>query len=100
MVYTIERDRVSRNNNRAKKKKIEGTLTIGEWFQILHLYKFKCAICKKAPVETMEHLTPLRYGGGTTRYNCVPACQECNSQRDVVYLQTEQHQRRLRETMD
>ena len=98
MVYTLEQGRVQRNLNRAKKKSNPATLTVLEWFRILHLYKFSCAFCK-GRYDTMEHLVRLCRGGGTTAGNCVPACSECNSKRGVVYQQTEQMQRRLAENL-
>ena len=40
-----------------------------------------CTYCGKrvSPKElTMDHKTPIVRGGRSTRGNCVPACQECN----------------------
>jgi len=46
-----------------------------------------CYYCKQEfhPSElTMDHLVPIVRGGKTTKNNCVPCCQECNSQKKYL----------------
>ena len=100
--------RVIRNQNeRARKNGKPHTLTIDEWLAILDCFDGKCAYCKTAPWEVLDHLIPIKGrklkneqhiymsgvsnglrspayelgDGGTTKSNCIPACRACNSQK-------------------
>lgn len=45
----------------------------------------KCHYCgERFPPHalTMDHLTPLVRGGKTSHSNCVPACRECNRNKE------------------
>jgi len=76
-----EHYRVQRNMERAEKAGVPATLTFNQWVAILYRYKWKCARCRGA-YDTMEHLTRLKDGGGTTATNCVPMCAKCNCERN------------------
>lgn len=75
-----EADRLKRNLERAERKGLPATLTLAQWLQILARYKWACAFCR-GPYESIEHMTRLADGGGTTADNCCPCCLSCNQQR-------------------
>ena len=39
----------------------------------------RCAFSADHSYEVLEHFIPVNYGGGTTMFNCIPACQSCNA---------------------
>lgn len=79
-----EDGRIRKHTTRARKRGLEATLTVEEWLGILERHGWGCAFCG-GPFESIEHVVPLHYGGGTTAGNCVPACLECNELRDWVF---------------
>lgn len=89
--------KVARNVDRAKGRKVPATLTDLEWLQILYVFNFKCAFpgCD-GKAETMEHLVPLRKGGGTDRLNVVPACAKCNNENDKALQRIERAKKMLK----
>ena len=80
-VLRREMRRVLTHRKRAAKKGLPATLSFREWLVILEFYGWSCAFCK-GPFESIEHVVPLRDGGGTTAVNCVPACLGCNAGRE------------------
>lgn len=73
-----EADRVRHHLHMARKYGLSATLTLEEWLATLAHFHWKCAYCQHAPYTVLEHFEPVIVGGGTTRYNCVPVCNECN----------------------
>lgn len=73
-----ETGRVHHHLHMARKYGLSATLTLEEWLATLAHFHWKCAYCQHAPYTVLEHFEPVIAGGGTTRYNCVPACDECN----------------------
>jgi 5-methylcytosine-specific restriction endonuclease McrA len=73
-----EADRVHHHLHMARKYGLSATLTLEEWLATLAHFHWKCAYCQHAPYTVLEHFEPVIAGGGTTRYNCVPACDVCN----------------------
>ncbi len=73
-----ESRRVEYHNNRAARVGLSATLTIQQWIQTLDYFKWRCALCPDGSYEVLEHFTPIIHGGGTTDYNCIPACAQCN----------------------
>lgn len=67
------------HNKRAEIVALPATLTLEQWQQTLRDFNNKCAYCPTGEYEVLEHFIPLIFGGGTTEYNCVPACSSCNS---------------------
>jgi hypothetical protein len=55
-------------------------LTLVEWARTIGYFEDRCAYCG-GDWDIVEHVTPLRRGGGTTFVNCLPACQSCNLQK-------------------
>lgn len=75
-----EAKRVNKHNNRAKKRGQPHTLILSEWLMLLMLHEWACRFCGATTCGvTMEHLLPISHGGGTTVYNCVPVCGNCNN---------------------
>ena len=67
------------HNKRAEMVALPATLTLEEWKRTLEDFRHRCAYCEVNDYQVLEHFIPLTSGGGTTRYNCVPACVSCNS---------------------
>lgn len=74
--------RVTANLKRAVKAKVPATLTIKQWLYILEHFNWQCAYCLEGKFEVLEHIVSIINGGGTTMFNCVPACTSCNSRKD------------------
>ena len=81
-----EADRVRHHLHMARKYGLSATLTLEEWLSTLAYFHWKCAYCQHAPYTVLEHFEPMIAGGGTTRYNCVPACDECNLGKHGLHL--------------
>jgi 5-methylcytosine-specific restriction endonuclease McrA len=73
-----EARKVQQQVYRAKRAGLPATLTSTEWFATLAYFEWKCAYCGIAPYTVIEHVQPIIEGGGTTQFNCVPACDDCN----------------------
>jgi len=73
--------RVRRHRRRAQKRGLAATLTPMQWLRTLQAYEWRCAYCR-GRFETLDHVVPLRLGGGTTAENCVPCCLEHNQARE------------------
>jgi len=74
------KQQVYRARTSAKKAGVEYTLTYNQWMQTLEDYNYKCAYCGN-DYYILEHFRPIRYGGGTTAKNCIPACIVCNTRK-------------------
>lgn len=70
--------RVEYHNNRASRVGLPATLTVTQWIKTLDHFEWKCAFCSEGAYEVVEHFVPIIHGGGTTEYNCTPACASCN----------------------
>lgn len=73
-----ESTKVQYHVNSAKRLGLPATLTLPEWMETLSYFEWKCAYCCKASYAVLEHVQPMIAGGGTTAFNCVPACARCN----------------------
>ena len=73
-----ESTKVQYHVNGAKRLGLPATLTLPEWIETLSYFEWKCAYCRKASYTVLEHVQPMIAGGGTTAFNCVPACARCN----------------------
>lgn len=69
----------SAQRSRAKKAGLPYTLTLREWYETVDDFQWKCAYCLTREYKCIEHFLPIELGGGTTKDNCVPACQRCNN---------------------
>ena len=61
----------------------ECSLTTEQWLAIRAAYNERCAYCQRRRPLTMDHVTPVSKGGGHVASNIVPACQSCNSSKNV-----------------
>lgn len=77
-----EEKRVRSQIKRAQQAGVPATLTLPEWIVILNHFDWKCAYCREKKHRLMEHIISIKRGGGTTAYNCVPACPMCNRHKD------------------
>jgi HNH endonuclease len=73
-----ESRRIEYHNNRAARIGLPATLTLAQWKTTLAYFQDRCALCPDGAYEVLEHFIPLIQGGGTTEYNCIPACAQCN----------------------
>lgn len=55
------------------------SLTLEEWLETLTHFQGRCAFQANHPYDVLEHFIPVVYGGGTTVFNCIPACRSCNA---------------------
>lgn len=92
-----ERRRLNKHLRRARDKGLPATLTLGQWLRIIERFNWGCACCDDGPFESIEHLTPVARGGGTTAVNCVPCCLACNDQHNVVLSRLERLKATLRD---
>ncbi len=59
-------------------------LTPAQWKEIQAAHGHRCVYCgRKMQRLTQDHITPLSRGGNHTASNIVPACQSCNSKKNV-----------------
>jgi hypothetical protein len=72
---------VKNSNRRAENLGLPATLTEDEWQKTMDHFGGKCAYCKTAEADIIEHFVPLARGGGTTPGNCLPACGPCNTEK-------------------
>lgn len=75
----------SKNRRRARKASAPiNDLSVAQWQEILEAFEYRCAYChRKMARLTQEHLTPVVKHGSFTLHNIVPACQSCNSKKNV-----------------
>lgn len=76
---------------KAKKKKLQCTLTFVQWEQIKNHFDNECAYCGMKEEEHLEkwneqlhqeHFIALSKGGEYTHNNIIPACKSCNSSKN------------------
>jgi len=81
-IYEKKQRRIVKSaNDRAEQQNKLHTLTPNEWLDTLRVFKKQCAYCKQEfSYEHLEHFFPLSdpKSPGTTAYNCIPACRDCN----------------------
>lgn len=63
---------------RARADGLPAQLTQEQWDRTLAHFDNRCAYCGRC-WYVVEHVVSLDLGGGTTVWNCVPACYSCNS---------------------
>lgn len=47
--------------------------------QTVEYFNNKCAYCQENDIEQVEHFIPIKLGGETSPFNCVPTCKKCNN---------------------
>jgi 5-methylcytosine-specific restriction endonuclease McrA len=74
-----ELKKVQSQNRRAINGGNKGVLQFKEWMQTVSHFNNKCAYCQRAGYEVIEHFVPIKAGGDTAVFNCVPSCFKCNN---------------------
>lgn len=74
-----DKDTVSKQRYKARRKKLDSTFTEEQWIQCKHAFDNRCAYCRKIRKLTQEHFVPVTKSGEYTLNNIVPSCQSCNS---------------------
>ena len=71
--------------HRARKSRSEtNDLTAAQWRAIKQAFHNRCAYCgKQSQRLTQDHITPVSKGGAHSLHNVIPACQSCNSRKNV-----------------
>ena len=54
------------------------------WKESIKHFENKCAYCGVNEIEQVEHFIPIRLGGKTDPFNCVPTCRKCNNNKYVM----------------
>ncbi len=85
-----EREKVRRHRRTARELALDATFTNDDWLYGLKYFHYVCAYCgnppsmfDKPPVLHQEHHIPTMLGGAYTPLNIVPACQNCNLQKNA-----------------
>ena len=80
----------ARTKRRAREREIINTLTAQEWLDILEEYNYRCAYCgiefDYENLPTRDHVIPISKGGDNTKENVIPACQSCNSKKNIKII--------------
>lgn len=74
-----ENGRLYQQLYRARKSNVEASLTLREWLETIADFGNRCAYCESRAFGVMEHFIPVERGGGTSKNNIIPSCQQCNS---------------------
>lgn len=84
--YQKENLDVFRRNNqkrRARKRKLQNTLTVKQWTIIKNDFNNQCAYCGREMKRLeQDHFIALSKGGEYTHNNIVPACRTCNARKN------------------
>jgi hypothetical protein len=74
---------VSENKRREKAKNLKNTFNRHEWKRCKLYFINSCAYCgKELQNLTQDHFIPLSKNGEYTKYNIVPSCKSCNSEKN------------------
>lgn len=92
---SMDEDYIRRERAKARELRKQG------WWKN-RIAKGVCHYCgaQFKPKElTLDHVVPLVRGGRSTKGNCVPACKECNSQKqDMLPIEWEAYLDKLKNT--
>lgn len=72
---------------RAKRGGQECYLTLAEWKQLLHRFRYRCFYCGiqlNAENRSLDHKVPLVRGGTNDISNLVPCCLPCNQRKHTM----------------
>lgn len=82
-------------------RKVIGTHTEQEWFELKRRYGFKCRCCgRKEPIVKLEkdHIFPISKGGLNIIENIQPLCRSCNARKSTQIVKYLPRRRRLKHT--
>ncbi len=71
---------------RAKRHGHNCYLSLADWLELLHRYKFRCAYCNALLTKdnrSLDHKVALAKGGTNELGNLVPACRPCNQRKNT-----------------
>lgn len=77
-LHWSEIQRLNMHYSRAKEASQLNRLRLVDWLVTLGYFNHRCAYCQSQPYEALDHFIPIALGGGTTKGNCIPACEACN----------------------
>lgn len=98
--YDVWEETWERISDDRQKKRHSGdvALTQKEWEFCLKYFGYRCCYCdesisgidpkSKRSKATKDHIVPLEKGGKMDRFNIVPACQKCNSAKNINDMKT------------
>jgi 5-methylcytosine-specific restriction endonuclease McrA len=78
-----EKHSIRKHARRALELNCTGSHTIQEWRNKKAQYNNRCAYCGHKVKLTKDHVIPLTKGGTNNISNIVPACMDCNRQKNV-----------------
>lgn len=90
--------RVYQSNRRAQWVGTEHTLTLTEWYEILHNANGRCQYCGAEVGEgalTIEHMVPIMQGGSSTKENVTAICKKCNDAKNDKLPGGQKHKRAI-----
>lgn len=61
---------------RARRRRLPATLAKEAWAATVEHFSDRCAYCG-GPWRVIDFATPISHGGGATKDNCLPACDDC-----------------------
>lgn len=84
----LEKAIIRNQRYKAEKSGLPNDFTIDEWKQVLEYFDNSCAYCRTHQDDLeqkleQEHIVPAVSGGGYTRNNIIPACKQCNSNKNM-----------------
>jgi 5-methylcytosine-specific restriction endonuclease McrA len=69
---------LAKRNQRARKRRAKGQLSIADFRAIIVRQKGRCVECGKKTKLTLDHIVPLARGGAHDRLNIQGLCMACN----------------------
>lgn len=71
---------VYENVRKARKRKNGGTFTLEQWNKLKEYFNYTCPCCANNNVKlTVDHIIPIKFGGGSDIKNIQPLCGKCNN---------------------
>ena len=67
------------NRYRVMRLKAEGSFSFKEWEELKRKYAYRCLMCKKEKLLTIDHIIPISKGGSDYIEKIQPLCRSCNS---------------------
>lgn len=79
--------RMAKRRRRAREHGARGQFTWSEFMKVAKKFDYCCAYCGARPERLdPDHVVPLSRGGSNSPANLLPACLDCNSSKNAMYL--------------